>query len=87
MLDLKNKKKLIALETNPEIPNKESFELQPLDPGFGITLGNALRRTLLSSLEGFCVSAIKIEGIVHEFFWSPSFRPPGHISTYDQEYA
>lgn len=43
------------------------FEIQPLDPGYGITIGNSLRRVLLSSLEGFAITSIKIEGIEHEF--------------------
>ncbi len=46
---------------------KGSFEFRPLEPGFGITIGNALRRILLSSLEGFAITSIKIEGVVHEF--------------------
>jgi len=44
-----------------------TFEFRPLEPGFGITIGNALRRILLSSLEGFAITSIKIEGVVHEF--------------------
>jgi DNA-directed RNA polymerase subunit alpha len=43
------------------------FEFRPLEPGYGLTIGNALRRVLLSSLEGFAISSIKIEGIDHEF--------------------
>tara|TARA_Y100001968_G_scaffold329400_1_gene378655 strand:- start:527 stop:1519 length:993 start_codon:yes stop_codon:yes gene_type:complete len=43
------------------------FEFRPLEPGYGLTIGNALRRVLLSSLEGFAISAIKIEGVDHEF--------------------
>ena len=43
------------------------FEFRPLEPGFGITIGNALRRILLSSLEGFAINTIKIEGVEHEF--------------------
>ena len=43
------------------------FEFRPLEPGFGITIGNALRRILLSSLEGFAITSIRIEGVVHEF--------------------
>lgn len=43
------------------------FEFRPLEPGFGITIGNALRRILLSSLEGFSITSIKIEGVDHEF--------------------
>ena len=43
------------------------FEFRPLEPGFGLTIGNALRRILLSSLEGFVVTSVKIEGVDHEF--------------------
>jgi DNA-directed RNA polymerase subunit alpha len=43
------------------------FEFRPLEPGYGITIGNALRRILLSSLEGYAFSTIKIDGINHEF--------------------
>jgi DNA-directed RNA polymerase, alpha subunit, bacterial and chloroplast-type len=43
------------------------FEFAPLEPGYGVTIGNALRRVLLSSLEGYAISAIKIEGVDHEF--------------------
>ena len=43
------------------------FEFKPLEPGYGITVGNALRRVLLSSLEGFAISSIKIDGVRHEF--------------------
>ncbi|HFB62411.1 MAG TPA: DNA-directed RNA polymerase subunit alpha [Bacteroidetes bacterium] len=46
---------------------KGVFEFRPLEPGFGITIGNALRRILLSSLEGFAITNIKIGGVVHEF--------------------
>ena len=43
------------------------FEFRPLEPGYGITIGNALRRILLSSLEGYAITSIKIEGVNHEF--------------------
>ena len=43
------------------------FEFRPLEPGFGLTVGNALRRVLLSSLEGYALIGIKIEGVDHEF--------------------
>ena len=43
------------------------FEFKPLEPGYGITIGNALRRILLSSLEGYAISSIKIDGVKHEF--------------------
>ncbi len=44
-----------------------SFEFRPLEPGYGITIGNALRRILLSSLEGYAITSIRIEGVEHEF--------------------
>ncbi len=44
-----------------------TFEFRPLEPGFGVTIGNALRRVLLSSLEGFAISSIRVEGVDHEF--------------------
>jgi len=43
------------------------FEFRPLEPGYGLTIGNALRRVLLSSLEGYAIIGIKIEGVDHEF--------------------
>ncbi len=46
---------------------KGKFEFRPLEPGFGITIGNALRRILLSSLEGFAITNIRIDGVDHEF--------------------
>ncbi|HET6245819.1 MAG: DNA-directed RNA polymerase subunit alpha [Bacteroidetes bacterium] len=56
--------KVIMLNSN-EIEGQ--FEFRPLEPGYGITIGNALRRILLSSLEGYAVTSIKIEGVDHEF--------------------
>ena len=47
------------------------FEFRPLEPGYGITIGNALRRILLSSLEGYAISSVKIEGVEHEFATIP----------------
>lgn len=44
-----------------------TFEFRPLEPGYGITVGNTLRRVLLNSLEGFAVTSVKIEGVDHEF--------------------
>jgi len=43
------------------------FEFRPLEPGYGVTIGNALRRVLLNSLEGYAITSIKIEGVDHEF--------------------
>lgn len=44
-----------------------SFEFKPLEPGFGVTIGNALRRILLSSLEGYAITSIRVPGVDHEF--------------------
>jgi DNA-directed RNA polymerase subunit alpha len=54
-------------EIDSNFPNRSRFTLDPLEPGFGYTLGNSLRRTLLSSIPGAAVTSIKIEGISHEF--------------------
>jgi DNA-directed RNA polymerase subunit alpha len=54
--------------------NRARFEVEPLDRGFGHTFGNALRRVLLSSLEGAAVSAVKIEGVAHEFSTIPGVK-------------
>jgi DNA-directed RNA polymerase subunit alpha len=56
--------KVILLEADDKFGR---FEFRPLEPGYGITVGNALRRILLSSLEGYAVTTIKIEGVDHEF--------------------
>lgn len=56
--------KVVMLEAN-EFQGK--FEFRPLEPGYAITVGNALRRILLSSLEGYAITAIRIEGVDHEF--------------------
>jgi DNA-directed RNA polymerase subunit alpha len=48
-------------------PNRSKFIIEPLEPGFGYTLGNSLRRTLLSSIPGAAVTQMKIDGVLHEF--------------------
>jgi DNA-directed RNA polymerase subunit alpha len=50
-----------------ESANQGNFEFRPLEQGFGLTVGNALRRVLLSSLEGYAITSIKIKGVDHEF--------------------
>ena len=50
-----------------EEANKGSFEFRPLEPGYGLTVGNAVRRVLLSSLEGYAITSIKVKGVDHEF--------------------
>ncbi len=56
--------KVIMVESDDKFGK---FEFRPLEPGYGITIGNALRRILLSSLEGYAITSIKIEGVEHEF--------------------
>ena len=60
--------KVIMLESDDKYGK---FELRPLETGFGTTVGNALRRILLSSLEGYAINTIKIEGVEHEFATVP----------------
>ena len=57
-----------------EAAHKAKIVVEPLERGFGLTLGNALRRVLLSSLQGGAVSAIKIDGVLHEFSVIPGVR-------------
>ena len=63
--------KVIMLEADSKFGK---FEFRPLEPGFGITIGNALRRILLSSLEGFAINTIKIDGVEHEFATVPGVK-------------
>tara|TARA_B100000508_G_C11465580_1_gene281939 strand:- start:11185 stop:12177 length:993 start_codon:yes stop_codon:yes gene_type:complete len=64
ILDFQKPDKVIMIESNE---HEGQFEFRPLEPGYGITVGNALRRILLSSLEGFAIASIRIEGVEHEF--------------------
>ncbi|HPE33946.1 MAG TPA: DNA-directed RNA polymerase subunit alpha [Bacteroidales bacterium] len=64
ILAFQKPEKVIMLEASDY---KGKFEFRPLEPGFGITIGNALRRILLSSLEGFAITSVKIEGVEQEF--------------------
>jgi DNA-directed RNA polymerase subunit alpha len=52
-------------------PTRSKFVIEPLEPGFGYTVGNSLRRTLLSSIPGAAISSIRIEGVLHEFSTIP----------------
>lgn len=54
--------------------NRSRFILEPLEPGFGYTLGNSLRRTLLSSIPGAAVTSIRIDGVLHEFTTVPGVK-------------
>jgi DNA-directed RNA polymerase subunit alpha len=51
----------------PVSPTRSKFIIEPLEPGFGYTIGNSLRRTLLSSIPGAAISSVRIEGVLHEF--------------------
>ena len=64
ILDFQKPDKVIMIQSDEF--NGE-FEFRPLEPGYGITVGNSLRRILLSSLEGFAIASIKIQGVDHEF--------------------
>lgn len=64
ILDFQKPDKVIMVHSDDK---KGLFEFRPLEPGYGITVGNALRRILLSSLEGYAISSIRIEGADHEF--------------------
>ena len=60
-------KPMISVQTGDEGRNSGRFIVEPLESGYAITLGNSLRRILLSSLPGAAVSKIKIRGVLHEF--------------------
>ena len=64
ILAFQKPEKVIMLESTS---NFGKFEFRPLEPGFGLTIGNALRRILLSSLEGHAITTVKIAGVSHEF--------------------
>ncbi|HPI67966.1 MAG TPA: DNA-directed RNA polymerase subunit alpha [Bacteroidales bacterium] len=64
ILSFQKPDKVIMLEATDRLGQ---FEFRPLEPGYGITIGNALRRILLSSLEGYAITTVKIDGIDHEF--------------------
>ena len=64
ILSFQKPDKVIMLEANER---HGKFEFRPLEPGYGITVGNALRRILLSSLEGYAITTVKFEGVDHEF--------------------
>ena len=67
----------VFIVTRPQIseetvsPSRSRFVIEPLEPGFGYTLGNTLRRTLLSSIPGAAIASVRIEGVLHEFATIP----------------
>jgi len=68
ILNFQKPDKVIMIESTE---SKGRFEFRPLEPGYGLTVGNALRRVLLSSLEGFAITSIKLDGVEHEFSTIP----------------
>jgi DNA-directed RNA polymerase subunit alpha len=64
ILDFQKPDKVVLVHSDER---EGQFEFRPLEPGYGITVGNSLRRILLSSLEGFAIASVKIEGVDHEF--------------------
>ncbi len=64
ILAFQKPEKVIMLESTSRVGK---FEFRPLEPGFGMTVGNALRRILLSSLEGYAITTVKVSGVDHEF--------------------
>ena len=71
ILSFQKPDKVVMLESDN---NFGKFEFKPLEPGDGITIGNALRRILLSSLEGYAISSIRINGVLHEFDTIPGVK-------------
>ncbi len=64
ILEFQRPDKVTMIESDDK---RGSFEFRPLEPGYGITIGNSLRRILLSSLEGHAITAVRIDGVDHEF--------------------
>lgn len=64
----------ITCQDTPENPSYGKFVVEPLERGYGMTLGNSLRRILLSSLPGYAATSIKIAGVQHEFFTIPGVK-------------
>lgn len=65
---------LVQIKTLEKVGNRGTFEIEPLSPGYGVTVGNSLRRVLLSSLEGAAITSVKIEGATHQFMTIPGVR-------------
>ncbi|MBO5026209.1 MAG: DNA-directed RNA polymerase subunit alpha [Bacteroidaceae bacterium] len=71
VLAFQKPEKVIMLEADDKYGK---FEFRPLEPGFGITIGNSLRRILLSSLEGYAINTVRIAGVEHEFSTIPGVK-------------
>lgn len=68
ILDFQKPDKVVMLASDERVGE---FEFRPLEPGYGITIGNALRRILINSLEGFAITSVRIDGVDHEFSTIP----------------
>ena len=68
------KPKAIEAEQETLSPTYGRFHVEPLERGFGITIGNSLRRILLSSLQGAAITSVRIKGVLHEFSTLPGVR-------------
>jgi DNA-directed RNA polymerase subunit alpha len=68
------KPKMVEIETETLTDNYAKFTARPLERGFGLTIGNALRRVLLSSIRGTAITSVKIEGVLHEFSTIPGVK-------------
>ena len=64
ILAFQRPEKVIVVESTASFGK---FEFRPLEPGYAMTIGNALRRVLLSSLEGYAITTVKVDGVDHEF--------------------
>jgi hypothetical protein len=62
------------IETLEQSDTHGKFVVEPLEPGYGVTLGNSLRRVLLSSIEGAAITSVKIDGVQHEFQTIPGLK-------------
>ena len=63
-----------TVKSDDDYPNKATIIVEPFERGFGVTVGNALRRVLLSSLQGAAITSIQIQGVLHEFSSVPGVR-------------
>lgn len=75
ILAFQKPEKVVMLEADDKYGK---FEFRPLEPGYGITIGNPLRRILLSSLEGYAINTIRITGVEHEFSTIPGVKRRCH---------
>ena len=65
---------LPRMETLEETQTTGKFVVEPLERGYGVTLGNSLRRVMLSAIEGAAITSVKIDGVLHEFSEIPGLK-------------